>query len=379
MYEAFYGLREKPFNLSPDPDFLYMSRGHENAYVHLRYAVRENKGFVVVTGEAGSGKTTLINYLLQTLLKKAVVGLVNHTSLMPEQFLSAVCEEFELKVERPDKAAMLKVLHEFLAAHYGKGRRVALIVDEAQNLPLKTLEEIRMLSNLESEKVPLLQIILAGQPELQALLGRPELRQFTQRVAVACHLGPLEEAEVQAYVVHRLQVAGAEKWDLFDDEAIKAVAGYSGGIPRLINLVCDSALVVGYADGEKRIGKKTVDEALGLRKLDEDVKHLNEPQGAGARSAVSEKSGAVPSKAAFDALEERFSSLELRIDDLTRQIAGLAEGQVGIIRLLRDMDRLLSKGLNAASDGTLKNGNGEKTASQKARQHVFSLFGKRKD
>jgi general secretion pathway protein A len=286
MYEAFYGLREKPFNLSPDPDFLYMSRGHENACVHLRYAVRENKGFVVVTGEAGSGKTTLINYLLQTLLKNAVVGLVNHTSLMPEPFLRAVCDEFELEAERPDKAAMLKVLHEFLVAHYGKWRRVVLIVDEAQNLPMKTLEEIRMLSNLEAEKVPLLQIILAGQPELQALLGRPELRQFTQRVAVACHLGPLEEAEVKAYVVHRLKVAGAEKGDLFDDEAIKAVAAYSGGIPRLINLVCDSALVVGYADGEKRIGKKTVEEALGLRKLKEDFKHFNEPQGVERRSSA---------------------------------------------------------------------------------------------
>ena len=161
MYESFYGLREKPFNLLPDPEYLYMSQGHEHVYTHLKYAILENKGFTVITGEIGCGKTTLINFLLKKIKQKVKVGLINNPCLPPNQFIKMLCQEFELPVDGKDKAEMLGLFHEFLLHQYAETNRVIMIVDEAQNLPPRTIEEIRILSNLESEKDHLIQIILA--------------------------------------------------------------------------------------------------------------------------------------------------------------------------------------------------------------------------
>ena len=215
MYESFYGLKEKPFNLLPDPEYLFMSQGHENVYTHLEYAIGENKGFVVITGEIGSGKTTLINFLLNRIGQNIHVGLISNTYVSPTQLVKMICREFELEVEGMDKAEMIELFHGFLLRQYAENSRVLLIIDEAQNLSAETMEEIRMLSNLEAEKHHLLQMILVGQPELKHKLQRKELRQFAQRVTVSCHLNGLNKEEVDKYIRHRLKVAGAEDADIF--------------------------------------------------------------------------------------------------------------------------------------------------------------------
>ncbi len=262
MYEEFYGLKEKPFNLLPDPDYLYMSDGHENAYTHLEYAIAENKGFVVVTGEIGSGKTTLINYLLSKIPDDIEIGLINNTYIPPNQIIKSICREFELEINGKDKAELMDAFHEFLIDRYSKKQRVVLIIDEAQNLAKKALEEIRMLSNLEAEKHHLIQIILVGQPELKYRLQHKRLEQIVQRITVHCHINGLKRQEVDNYIKYRLTIGGAENPEMFNEEAVNLIAKYSRGIPRIINLVCDAALVYGYADNKKIIDKKIVEDVI---------------------------------------------------------------------------------------------------------------------
>src|SRR5512137_1668561 len=267
MYESFYGLKEKPFNLTPDPDYLYMSPGHENAYTHLEYAIQESKGFVVVTGEVGSGKTTLINYLLRKIPQAIHVGIINNTFVQPQELLKMICHEFEIQFEGSDKTMLLTRLYGYLLEQFSKRERVVLIIDEAQNLPEKSLEEIRMLSNLESEKDHLIQMILVGQPQLKEKLRRKSLEQFVQRVTVYCHLNALDRAQVDHYIRHRLTVAGAQNLDIFDTEARDAIFKHSFGIPRLIKILCDSALVYGYADDVIIIGRELIDTVAKARNL----------------------------------------------------------------------------------------------------------------
>jgi general secretion pathway protein A len=259
MYESFYGFKEKPFDLHPDSDYLYMSRVHENTYTHLEYAILENKGFVVVTGEIGSGKTTLTNYLLNKIGDDIQVGLVNNTNILPAEFLNMVCKEFELDPKTNDKAELIDILSGYLIDQFAAGERVVLIIDEAQNLTNDTMEEIRMLSNIETEKHHLIQIILVGQPELKFKLQQSNLKQLAQRVTVHCHLKGLEKDEVAQYINHRLEVGGGQRMDLFHRETIEAIAVYSRGIPRLINVLCDSSLVYGFADELQTIGQDVLD------------------------------------------------------------------------------------------------------------------------
>jgi general secretion pathway protein A len=311
MYESFYGLKEKPFNLTPDPDYLYMSPGHENAYTHLEYAIQESKGFVVVTGEVGSGKTTLINYLLRKIPQAIHVGIINNTFVQPQELLKMICQEFEIQFEDSDKTVLLTRLYGYLLEQYSRRERAVLIIDEAQNLSEKTLEEIRMLSNLESEKHHLLQMILVGQPQLKEKLQRKSLEQFVQRVTVYCHLDALDKVEVEHYIHHRLTVAGAQNPDLFDPEAIKAICKHSLGIPRLINTLCDAAFVYGYADDVKLIGRDLIEAVAKARTL--GVK------GDGRDSALPEEqekdSGVIPEPQAWflKELEGRIRALELQL------------------------------------------------------------------
>jgi len=253
VYESFYGLKEKPFELRPDPNYLYMSAGHDRVCSHLQYAVEEHKGFVVVTGEVGSGKTILVNYLLRRLPQDAVVAVVSNTALPPVQFLRMVCLEFGLSAAGRNKFATLDFLRRHLHEQFRAGRRVILVVDEAQNLPVQTIEEIRMLSNLQIGAQGLLQILLVGQPELQVKLRRKDLEQFLQRVSVHCHLGRLDLQETVRYVQHRLKVAGRGGEPLFTEEALKILYRYSEGTPRVVNMVCDTALVYGFAEQRLRI------------------------------------------------------------------------------------------------------------------------------
>jgi general secretion pathway protein A len=334
MYESYYGLKEKPFNLLPDPDYLYMSQGHENAYTHLEYAIAEHKGFVVITGEIGSGKTTLINFLLRKIQQNIHVGLINHTDVSPTQFIRLVCEEFEIEAESMDKTARLEAFNQYLLEKYALKSRVVLIIDEAQNLPQRTMEEIRMLSNLESEKDHLIQMIMLGQPELKSKLQRKGLAQFAQRVTVHCHLNGLSRGETGDYIVHRLRVAGARDLGLFSREAIDIVHEYSRGIPRIINTLCDTALVYGFADEQKLIDKALMETVVLERKeagmltlpSEEEKNAVAEtPKKASSRSGLEKR---------MDLVEKRLLLLEhtiMRFDDRLTKLTEMRDGQNGLV------------------------------------------------
>ncbi|GBC60910.1 general secretion pathway protein [Desulfonema ishimotonii] len=324
MYETFYGLKEKPFKVLPDPDYLYMSPGHQKAYTHLEYGILENKGFVVITGEVGSGKTTLINYLLNKIPQDIRVGLINNTHIPPDQLLKAICQDFELDVGETDKAGMVDLFHTFLIDAFVRNHRVVLIVDEAQNLTDKALEEIRMLSNLETEKHHLIQIVLVGQPELRHKLRKKNLRQFVQRVTVHCHLEGLKADEVDRYIRYRLEVGGAGTADLFDKAAVSAVCKYSHGIPRLINILCDTALVYGYADGLKAITGDVVENVIQERKAGGIFSGLPEDY---EEPVVHHETGlCAPVMAQFRTLERKIRLLENTVADLERRLEMLEAG-----------------------------------------------------
>ncbi|MEI6125422.1 MAG: AAA family ATPase [Pseudomonadota bacterium] len=259
MYESFYGFKERPFNTLPDPDFLYMSPKHEMALTYLEYGLSSQAGFTVLTGEIGSGKTTLINYLLGRLDNGTTnVALIFNTNISPLDFLETLLKEWAVSCTRMEKAGLYDSLNDFLLNAYKKKTRVVLIVDEAQNLPFETLEELRMISNLNDEKVPLLHIILAGQPNLIHRLNNPKLEQLRQRVVVHYHLEPLSEQETFVYIEHRLKKAQAKDFNIFSSDAVGSIYTHSQGIPRIINLICDLALVYGYAEQIKPINKNTV-------------------------------------------------------------------------------------------------------------------------
>ena len=314
MYESFYRLKEKPFNLTPDPDYVYMSPGHENAFTHLEYAIRESKGFVVITGEVGSGKTTLINFLLRQVPQEVNVGIINNTFIQPEELLKTISLEFEIPVDGADKSVLLTRLYGYLLEKFAKKERVVLIIDEAQNLPERTLEEIRMLSNLESEKHHLIQMILVGQPQLKDKLQKKSLEQFVQRVTVYCHLDALDKVEVNKYVHHRLEVAGAEDINIFDENAMRAVYKHSQGIPRLINIICDAALVYGYADDVTVIGRDIIEAVVEARKI-EKSERSEELEGAAEETAM--RAAASQSAAEYGtSIERKLEEMQVRIAEM---------------------------------------------------------------
>jgi putative secretion ATPase (PEP-CTERM system associated) len=257
MYESFYGLREKPFSIAPDPAFLFMSRKHRRALVMLEYGLVNHIGFSVITGEIGSGKTTLLRKLLQRLDQSVSVGLVSNTQCDSfEELLRWIMLSFELEYHGLEKVALYHAFTDFLVREYSQNRRVVLIIDEAQHLGPAQLEQLRMLSNVNADKHQLLQLILVGQPELLALLRQPQLEQFAQRIGVDYHLHPLDPDETQLYIRHRLQVAGGSQ-ELFGSGTYELIWSKSRGVPRLINLLCDMALVYAFAEQ-----KKTVDNDL---------------------------------------------------------------------------------------------------------------------
>ncbi|MEJ2731848.1 MAG: AAA family ATPase [Deltaproteobacteria bacterium] len=343
MYESFYGFKEKPFDLHPDPDYLYMSRVHENTYTHLEYAILENKGFVVVTGEIGSGKTTLINYLLNKIGDDIQVGLVNNTNILPAEFLKMVCKEFELDPKTNDKAELIDIFSGYLIDQFAAGERVVLIIDEAQNLTNDTMEEIRMLSNIETEKHHLIQIILVGQPELKFKLQQGNLKQFVQRVTVHCHLKGLEKDEVAQYINHRLEVGGGHRMDLFDKKTVEAIALYSRGIPRLINVLCDSSLVYGFADELQTIGPDVLDAVYEeLKSLgtftDFDTKPTANPISPKAVAAVpltpDPRIEILEGK--IQLLGDQFRVLKEKLDFLTQKRIKRDDVMIELLRILRD-------------------------------------------
>jgi general secretion pathway protein A len=263
MYSSFFGLNEKPFSITPDPRYLFMSARHGEALAHLVYGVPESGGFIQLTGEVGTGKTTLCRtLLLNRMPANANVAVVMNPQLSPREFLQAICEE--LGVEAPQAAdsikALIDALNRHLLAAHAEGRRTILVVDEAQNLAPEVLEEVRLLTNLETSKQKLLQIILIGQPELRELLARNDLRQLAQRITGRYHLEPLSREETASYIEHRLQVAGA-LGEVFDPGAKRMVYRLSQGIPRLVNVICDRALLGAYSQGKRLVNARLVRRA----------------------------------------------------------------------------------------------------------------------
>ena len=260
MYLEFYGLRRRPFDMTPDPFFFFPSQKHREALASLIYAVREKRGFVVITGEIGSGKTTVCRTLLQKLDPAAKVAMLTNTTLTPKQLLEAICEDFGLPSEKHTKVELLFKLNRFLVEQNDAGNPVVLILDEAQNLSLKALEEIRLISNMETDARKLVQIMLLGQPELRDKINRPELEQLRQRVSLRYHLRSLNRKEVRLYIEHRLRIAGDEGQVKFTKGAVDSAYEFSKGIPRLINVVCDQALLTGYLRETRKLHRTIVRE-----------------------------------------------------------------------------------------------------------------------
>ena len=260
MYEAFFGLREKPFSILPDPEMIYWGQNHKLAFGMLEFGVMNNAGFTVVTGEIGAGKTTLLRYLLRRLSPDVNVGLISNTPQGRDELLQWVL----LSLEQPFEGAYSSLFFRFqqyLRAEHANGRRTILIIDEAQNLQPEALEALRMLSNINADKVQFLQIILVGQPQLKTLLGSRHLVQFAQRIAAEFHLRALNAEEVVHYIDYRLRAVGASV-PIFSRDACTAVAHASGGIPRTINILCDTALVYAFAAQVNWISKDIIDDVL---------------------------------------------------------------------------------------------------------------------
>ncbi len=260
MYTSFFGLREKPFDLLPNPDFLYLSRAHKRALTYLTHGIRERTGFILLTGEVGSGKTTLIRNMIRSQLRDSVLAKVFNTRVDSLQLLMQINGDFGLETDGKDKSTLLRELNDFLIEQYARRRQSVLIIDEAQNLSAEILEEVRMLSNLETDRDKLLQIILVGQPELRDILSVPGLMQLRQRIQINCHLQPLSAAEVREYISFRLEKAGNRNALTFSDDAVEAIAAYSRGIPRLINILCDYVMIDAFSAQTRNIDGSTVHE-----------------------------------------------------------------------------------------------------------------------
>jgi general secretion pathway protein A len=264
MYEQFYSLIEPPFSLTPDPKYFYRSESHHRAFELLQYAIQRREGFMVVYGEVGTGKTTLCRAVLDTIDKNVYSALLLNPFLTEIDLLKTVLSDFAIKAPKSSsKQDLLNALNEFLISVLEKDGRAVLMIDEAQNLPLATLEQIRIVSNLETHSAKLLQIVLVGQQELTDVLARPELRQLQQRVSIRCELTPLSPDEVAQYIRHRLAIAGGgQSRIMFTTDALKEIYSYSGGIPRLINLIADRSLLAGMALSTTAIDRRIVREAV---------------------------------------------------------------------------------------------------------------------
>ncbi len=262
MYTQFYNFSEKPFNLTPDPKFLYLTPSHREALASMLYGINERKGFINVTGEVGVGKTTLIYTLFNNLNEKVKTAFVYHTTATFEQLLTYILMDLNITVDSTDKITLLSKLNAYLTYNISQDETLAIIVDEAQNIPNKVMEEFRLLSNLETTKQKLLQILLVGQPELEEKLNSQDLRQLKQRIGIRRKIKPLSQEECKEYIDHRLKTVGSSSKNIFTSDAIALICKHAGGIPRVINIICDNSLLIGYGLSQKKVTGKIVQEAL---------------------------------------------------------------------------------------------------------------------
>ncbi|MCX7857681.1 MAG: AAA family ATPase [Deltaproteobacteria bacterium] len=354
MYEDFYGFKTKPFQLLPDPRLFFKSKKHEAALTYLEYGIYERTGFVLITGEVGTGKTTLLNYLLESLRKRkdVQIAFLSQTYLTPEEFLRTLCQEFSLPHHGRTKPELIEIFGNFLIREYRLKRYVILIIDEAQNLPFETLEEIRMLSNLNAGAEHLLQIILVGQPTLRQKLQKDTLRQLAQRIEVSYHLEPLDMEETKEYIKFRLEKAGGPR-DIFTEEAIEEIYNYSKGIPRLINGVCNMCLVYGMADDIKKIDKDVVMSVLkdrtdwGISEGKEETKDVHVPAQSGVNgisgilSSIDSKLDVIVRVAEFykSAMEEVLERIGKREEEKQEKVTSSINEQLNVESIRKENRR----------------------------------------
>jgi type II secretory pathway predicted ATPase ExeA len=262
MYLKFFGLTARPFSLTPDPRFLYLTPSHREALAQLIYGVQEQKGFILLVGEVGTGKTTLLRALLKRLSADTAVAYVMNSTLRFDEMLEYILADFGVTTAGKNRAQRLMALNRFLIDRRRNGLNSVVIIDEAQNLTVQTLEQVRLLSNFETHSDKLLQIVLVGQPELRTKLQRPELRQLRQRIALRCSIGPMTPEEVEPYIISHLRIAGAGDRQIFTPIAVARIAEYSRGVPRVVNMLCDHCLLMAYGNQVKRVDRDITERAI---------------------------------------------------------------------------------------------------------------------
>ena len=280
MYTSYFGFDEKPFNVTPDPRFFFTNPGYQEAYANLLYGIRERKGFLLLTGEVGTGKTTILQRLMEELESTVRFVFFYNTNLSFEELLTFTCQELGLPVKESNRLEKIGALNEFLLNQLRNGSTTVLFIDEAQNLKEEVFENLRLLSNLETPREKLLQIVLAGQPELEAKLDRNDLRQLKQRIFSQSRLSSLSEQDVAAFIGYRLKAVGSRQNDLFLRDAVSEIALYSKGIPRLIKIICDNALLIAYAASEKKVTADIIKEVASDMRLETGVRGAARPHPA---------------------------------------------------------------------------------------------------
>jgi putative secretion ATPase (PEP-CTERM system associated) len=337
MYESHFSFKHKPFELIPNPDFLFLSSTHKKAITYLDYGIKEKTGFILLTGEIGSGKTTIIRNLIKNLNGSVKLSRVHNTKVSSDELIAMINEDFGLQVEGKSKVRMLGDLNHFLIDMYSKKVHPILLIDEAQNLSPELLEEIRLLSNLETDRSKLLQIILVGQPELKKTLALPEMMQLRQRININYHLSPLSLEETALYIRHRLQIAGNPEAFLIDNDLVCTVYEFSRGIPRLINIICDFALLAAYADGSTQVTADIVRDVMSDLENNEYWVEQSERHGSGGPDP-----GGAPDTELGNALMLRLLRME---EVLNRNVGELSDLSSRMDRLENAMSHI-SEGLD---------------------------------
>lgn len=328
MYETFFGLTAKPFTLVPDPEFLFLSKSHKRTLSFLDYGIKEGAAFILLTGETGSGKTTIIRDLLRRYRDRVVLSMVFNTDVDFVQLLTMINDDFGLPTQGKEKVSLLQDLNTFLIDQFVNGNKPILIIDEAQNLAPKVLEDIRMLSNLETDKAKLLQIMLVGQPELRDTLSQPGLLQLRQRISIICYINPLFRVELDEYILHRLSVAGNRTAVVFTIPALDIIYKCSRGIPRLINIICDYLMLYAFAQKSKDIDETMAQDVVG--KLDFENYYWSgeaslESEGQNEREAITLHEAITPDThiaSLLGKIDQRLDRLENELSELSAAVTG---------------------------------------------------------